>query len=134
VLLQVLPSEAYNADNALAHGRLYAREFAKAGISTDRYCLKIPCTGPALVAARILESEGIRTLGTALFGLPQAIACSQAGCLSISPYYNGRIEAAPLIDPAAEHPMSPRLIQILDAYKRLYAQTGREQPLMKLAR
>lgn len=134
VLLQTLPSEAYNTDGTLAHGRMYAREFAKVGISTDRYCLKIPSTGPALVAARILESEGVRTLGTALFGLPQAIACSQAGCWAISPYYNGRILTAPLADPAAEHPMSPRLVQILDIYKRLYVQTGKEQPLMKLAR
>ncbi|GAM43869.1 hypothetical protein TCE0_060r19032 [Talaromyces pinophilus] len=133
VLLQTLPSEAYNTDGTLAHGRLYAREFAKVGISTDRYCLKIPSTGPGLVAARILESEGVRTLGTALFGLPQAIACSQAGCWAISPYYNGRILTAPLADPAAEHPMSPRLVQILDIYKRLYVQTGKEQPLMKLA-
>lgn len=134
VLLQTLPSEAYNTDGTLAHGRLYAREFAKVGIPTARYCLKIPSTGPALVAARILESEGIHTLGTALFGLPQAIACSQAGCWAISPYYNGRVLTAPLADPAAEHPMSPRLVQILDIYKRLYLQTGKEQPLMKLAR
>lgn len=90
VLLQVLPSEAYNKDAVIAHGRMYAEEFAKAGISKDRYCIKIPSTGPALNGAKVLESEGIRTLGTALFGLPQAIACSQAGCLYISPYYNGR--------------------------------------------
>lgn len=90
VLLQVLPSEAYNTAAVIAHGRMYAEEFAKAGIS-DRYCIKIPSTGPALNGAKVLECEGIRTLGTALFGLPQAIACSQAGCLYISPYYNGKI-------------------------------------------
>lgn len=89
VLLQTLPSEAYNTQTTLEHARLYDREFARAGISRERYCIKIPSTGPALNAAKILSAEGIPTLGTALFSLPQAIACSQAGCYYISPYYNG---------------------------------------------
>jgi len=53
--------------------------------------LKFLGTGPALNACQTLKKEGIRTLGTALFGLPQAIACSQAGCLYISPYFNGML-------------------------------------------
>lgn len=89
VLLQTLPSNAYRTQETLDHARLYDREFALAGISRERYCIKIPSTGPALNAAKILSAEGIPTLGTALFGLPQAIACSQAGMLYISPYYNG---------------------------------------------
>ena len=89
VLLQTLPSNAYRTQETLDHARLYDREFARAGISRERYCSKIPSTGPALNAAKILSAEGIPTLGTALFGLPQAIACSQAGMLYISPYYNG---------------------------------------------
>lgn len=89
VLLQTLPSNAYRTQETLDHARLYDREFARAGISRERYCIKIPSTGPALNAAKILSAEGIPTLGTALFGLPQAIACSQAGMLYISPYYNG---------------------------------------------
>ena len=40
-------------------------------------------------SSKVLSAEGIPTLGTALFGLPQAIACSQAGMLYISPYFNG---------------------------------------------
>ena len=42
-------------------------------------------------AAKILNAEGIRTLGTSLFGLPQAIASSQSDCLYISPYFNGTL-------------------------------------------
>lgn len=90
VLLQTLPSNAFKTQETLDHARLYDREFARAGIGRDRYCIKIPSTGPALNAAKILSSEGIPTLGTALFSLPQAIACSQAGMLYISPYYNGK--------------------------------------------
>ena len=89
VLLQTLPSKAYDTQATLDHAHLYDKEFAKAGIGRDRYCIKIPSTGPALNAAKVLSSEGIPTLGTALFGLPQAIACSQAGMLYISPYFNG---------------------------------------------
>lgn len=37
-------------------------------------------------------------------------------------------------DPALEHPMSARLVQILDTYQRLRKVTGKEQPLLKPAR
>lgn len=36
-------------------------------------------------------------------------------------------------DPATQHPMSARVLQIVDTYRRLYAKTGKEQPLVKLA-
>lgn len=48
-------------------------------------------TGPGLSAAKILNGEGISTLGTGVFSVAQAIACSQAGCLFVSPYYNGKL-------------------------------------------
>lgn len=36
-------------------------------------------------------------------------------------------------DPATQHPMSARIVHILDTYKRLHATTGKPQPKMKLA-
>lgn len=89
VALQVDPHEAYNTQAVIDHARAYAKEFERVGIPKTKYFIKIPSTGPALNAAPVLEAEGIRTLGTALFSLSQAIACSQAGMLYISPYYNG---------------------------------------------
>ncbi|GAW13049.1 hypothetical protein ANO14919_024270 [Xylariales sp. No.14919] len=139
VLLQTLPSKAYDTQATVDHARLYDKEFARVGIGRDRYCIKIPATGPALNAAKILSEEGIATLGTAVFGLPQAIACSQAGCLYISPYYNENRAHSDLSlwpdvqDPAREHPNSPRMIQIIETYKRLHKETGKEQPFVKLA-
>lgn len=70
---------------------------------SDRFCIKVPTTTAGAQAAVILLKDNIRTLGTSLFSLPQAIAASQAGMLSISPYYNGeqsskRIGSGP--DPA----------------------------------
>ncbi|EGX88859.1 transaldolase [Cordyceps militaris CM01] len=137
--LQTSPSAAYDEAQTLAHARSYAREFAAAGIPRDRFCIKIPSTGPALRAGRMLLDEGIRTLGTSLFGVPQAVAASQAGCLSISPYLNfswyhaDRTQWPDVADPALEHPMAPRLVQILHAYKKLADATGQPQPMLKMA-
>lgn len=140
VLLQVYPNEAYDTQAVLDSARAYAKEFERAGIPRDRYCIKIPSTGPALNACPILKQEGIRTLGTALFGLPQAIAASQAECLYISPYFN-EVKAhddltlwPDVEDPAVQHPMSARTIQILETYAKLRKETGKEQPLLKQAR
>lgn len=139
VLLQTSPAQAYDIAATLAHARLYDAEFARVGIPRSRFCIKIPCTGPALNAARILQEEGIQTLGTALFGVPQAMASSQARCLSISLYFNDvrahedRTIWPDLKDPSVEHPNAPRLVQILDLYRRLYAATGERQPLVKNA-
>ncbi|KAG9496401.1 hypothetical protein J7337_012989 [Fusarium musae] len=88
VLVQTNPSAAYSYQETLDHARLYASEFEKAGIPKTRYCVKIMATGPGLKAAKILRDEGISTLGTGVFSVVQAVACSQAGCLYISPYYN----------------------------------------------
>lgn len=96
VLLQTLPSKAYDEKATIEHARLYDQEFKRVGISRARYCIKIPSTGPALNAAKALSQEldeeglPIATLGTAIFGLPQAIAASQANMLYISPYFNGK--------------------------------------------
>lgn len=89
VLVQVSPSKVYDKQAVLDQCYSYDRAFAEAGVSRDRFAIKIPSTGPGLSAAKILNAEGIRTLGTSLFSLPQAIAASQAGCLYVSPYFNG---------------------------------------------
>jgi transaldolase len=52
--------------------------------------IKIASTWEGICAAEILENEGIKCNMTLLFGLPQAIACAQAGVQLISPFV-GRI-------------------------------------------
>ncbi|KAJ7140699.1 hypothetical protein C8R44DRAFT_866399 [Mycena epipterygia] len=139
VLLQTSPFHAYDTQKVVDHARAYAVELEKVGISKDRFCIKIPATGPAMNAGPILLKEGIRTLGTSLFSVAQAIASSQAGCLYISPYYNEVRAHADLKlwpnseDPALEHPMSHRMMQMLETYKRLYKETGKPQPMIKSA-
>ncbi|KAJ7148962.1 hypothetical protein C8R43DRAFT_1128728 [Mycena crocata] len=140
VLLQTSPFHAYDTQKVIDHARRYAVELEKVGISKDRFCIKIPATGPAMNAGPILLKEGIRTLGTSLFSLEQAIASSQAGCLYISPYYNEvRAHAEPAKlwpksdDPALEHPMSHRMMQMLETYKLMAKETGKPQPMIKSA-
>lgn len=118
VLVQVSPAFAYNTLAVLEHARSYDEEFAKVGMGRDRYCIKIPTTGPAMIAAKTLNAEGIRTLGTCLFSLPQALAASQAGCLYISPYFNfvrshaDKRRWPQSDDPATKHPMSARMVHM----------------------
>ncbi|KAG7134966.1 Transaldolase like protein [Verticillium longisporum] len=113
VLLQTLPSNAFRFQETLDHARLYDKEFARAGIGRDRYCIKIPSTGPALNAAKVLSSEGIPTLGTALFSLPQAIAfitvqeamaAGEMGCHSATISHTVLNELAKLRYVASEQP------------------------------
>jgi transaldolase len=57
---------------------------------SERTCVKIPMTEEGAAAAAILSKEGIFTLGTCLFSIPQAIAASQAGMHAVSMYWNGK--------------------------------------------
>lgn len=91
VLIQVSLRHLNDVDAILAQCRRYAASYAAAGISTDRYAIKLPFSGAAAAAARILKAEGIPTLATSVFCVEQAVAASQAGCVMISPYYNGNL-------------------------------------------
>ncbi|SJX66676.1 related to Transaldolase B [Sporisorium reilianum f. sp. reilianum] len=126
-LLQASPAHAYDTEAIVAHARAYDREFAAAGIGKDRYCIKILSTGAGMRAAQMLESQyGIRTLGTGLFGVPQALAAAQAGCLYISPYFNEILvhfmapaDRPAFENPARQHPMAARMAHIYQAYRQL---------------
>ncbi|ORY28301.1 putative transaldolase [Naematelia encephala] len=138
VLAQVFPTNAYDKEAIIAHARKYRDAYNAEGISNDRFCIKIPTTTAGVQAAAVLYKEGIRSLGTALFSLPQAIAAAQANMLSISPYYNEtRAHVEPELwpdveDPATQHPMSARMIHIRDTYAKFKAE-GKHVPLNKAA-
>ncbi|KAL7966166.1 hypothetical protein HDV63DRAFT_176099 [Trichoderma sp. SZMC 28014] len=163
VLIQTSLRHISSCSATIAHARTLASLYAAAGVPRDRFAIKLPFSGAAAAAARVLNAEGIRTLATSVFSLEQGIAASQSGCLFISPYYNGESEvlqtwktrrprvsrlttfeleiAAHLDaslrptseDPALEHPMSARIIHILEAFAKAYRETGKEQPIMVIA-
>lgn len=125
VLVQTSPRTAYDKDATVAHARALVSVFGKRDISKDRVCIKIPATPEGILACKELEESGIRTLGTCLFSVPQAMAASQAGCLSISPYFNelrvhfpeGASSYVEYSDPVWQHPMSPIIYSIIQAFK-----------------
>ncbi|KAM0512864.1 hypothetical protein ACHAPE_008364 [Trichoderma viride] len=139
VLIQTSLRHISSSSATIAHARTLANLYAAAGVPRDRFAIKIPFSGAAAAAARVLNAEGIRTLATGVFSLEQGIAASQSGCLFISPYYNeiaAHLDASlrpTHEDPALEHPMSPRIIHILEAFAKAYRETGKEQPIMVIA-
>jgi transaldolase len=89
VMAQTSPAFAYDKDATIAHAQRLVRVFEAHGIPRNRVCIKIPATPESLLACQVLENAGIRTLGTCLFSLPQALAGAQAGCTYVAPYFNG---------------------------------------------
>lgn len=138
VLAQVSTHHSYDKDKIIAHARQYAAAYADAGIGRDRFCIKIPTTSAGVQAARELGKEGIATLGTMLFSVPQAIAAAQAGMYAISMYLNEpRAHAEEGVwpdveDPATQAPMAARHVQIRAAYDAVKA-AGGIVPHMKTA-
>lgn len=92
VLIQTSLRHISSSSATIAHARTLASLYAAAGVPRDRFAIKLPFSGAAAAAARVLNAEGIRTLATSVFSLEQGIAASQSGCLFISPYYNGEFE------------------------------------------
>ncbi|GFZ48393.1 hypothetical protein JCM24511_06141 [Saitozyma sp. JCM 24511] len=139
VLAQTLPTHSYDTEYMVKQARAFVKAFKDEGIPTERTCIKVPTTGPAVAAAVILKKEGIATLGTSLFSLHQAIAASQAGMHAISIYFNEPLAAVEATrwpdveDPASQHPMAARHLRIRQAYDRLAKETGRKQPQLKTA-
>lgn len=131
VLAQTSPRTAYDKGATVAHAKALVSVFGKYGISRDRVCIKIPVTPESILACKELEESGIRTLGTCLFSVPQAMAASQAGCLSISPYFNelrvhfpeGASSYIEYSDPVRQHPMSPIIYSIIQTFKERQTST-----------
>ncbi|KZT65127.1 aldolase [Daedalea quercina L-15889] len=126
---QTAPAVAYDAEGTVAHAKKLLAIFEAHGMDKSRVCFKIPATPESIIACQQLEQEGIRTLATTLFSLPQAVAASQAGCLYVAPYFNElRVHFEPGVwkeyaDTAKEHPMAPIISAIVQTYKRIGSET-----------
>ncbi|KAL4765022.1 uncharacterized protein BDW70DRAFT_147326 [Aspergillus foveolatus] len=68
---------------------------------SSRLVIKVPATWEGLQACRDLQAFKIKTLGTTLFSMEQAVLAGEAGCVSISPFVHSlRI----LVDPEYKDP------------------------------
>jgi transaldolase len=81
---------SFDTPGTIAKGRTLIALYEAAGIPRERILIKIASTWEGIRAAEVLEREGIHCNMTLLFGLPQAIACAEAGAQLISPFV-GRI-------------------------------------------
>ena len=54
----------------------------------SRMIVKVPSTWEGLQACRKLKDLGVKTLGTTVFAMEQAVLAAEAGCIYVSPFLN----------------------------------------------
>ncbi|KAL4885404.1 aldolase [Aspergillus karnatakaensis] len=82
------PKYAYSKQKVVETGKRYHKLFnlLHPSFPTSRLVMKIPATWEALQAGRELRASNIKTLGTTLFTMEQAVLAGEVGCVSISPF------------------------------------------------
>ncbi len=114
---------SYDTAATVAKGRELIAQYEGQGVSRERVLIKIAATWEGILAATVLEKEGIHCNLTLLFGLHQAIACAEAGVTLISPFV-GRIldwhkkESGRDSYPPADDPGVLSVTQIYNYYKK----------------
>ncbi|RDW81580.1 Transaldolase [Aspergillus mulundensis] len=113
VHLMVNPKYAYSKDKVYANAKRFHHLFALIDPSYDRsrIVIKVPATWEGLQACRLLHKDGVKTLGTTLFCMEQAVLAGEAGCVSISPFVHRLkilVEPAGYKDPHPVYTLSGR--------------------------
>jgi transaldolase len=114
---------SYDTDATIAKGRDLIAQYEAAGVSRDRILIKVAATWEGIMAAKVLEEEGIHTNLTLVYGLHQAIACAENGIQLISPFV-GRIldwykkDTGRDSYPADEDPGVVSVTEIYNYYKK----------------
>ena len=81
---------SFNTDGTIKKAREIIELYEFFGVSKERILIKIASTWEGILAAKILEKEGVHCNLTLLFSIVQAIACAEAGVKLVSPFV-GRI-------------------------------------------
>ena len=114
---------SYDTDATIAKGRDLIAQYEAAGVNRSRVLIKVAATWEGIMAAKVLEEEGIHTNLTLVFGLHQAIACAENGIQLISPFV-GRIldwykkDSGRDSYPADEDPGVVSVTEIYNYYKK----------------
>ncbi|KAK0459494.1 uncharacterized protein EV420DRAFT_269371 [Desarmillaria tabescens] len=122
---QTSPSVGYSVEGTVSEARRIVATFEELGVPRARVCIKIPITPEGAQACKILQDDGIQTLGTCIFGVEQAVAASLAGCVYLAPYFNelrvhfqeGLWKAYKVGVKGEEHPMIDVVRAIVMVYK-----------------
>ena len=81
---------SFDVEGSVEKARRLISLYEAAKIDRKRILIKLASTWEGILAARLLEKEGIHCNMTLMFSLPQAIACAEAHATLISPFV-GRI-------------------------------------------
>ncbi len=81
---------SFDTEATIERARRIIGLYDQNGIDRQRILIKVASTWEGIKAAEQLEKQGIHCNLTLLFGLPQAIACADAGVTLISPFV-GRV-------------------------------------------
>jgi len=87
---EVDPRLSFDTEASVERARRIIQMYAAKGVSKDRVLIKLAATWEGIMAAKILEEEGITCNLTLIFSHIQAVACAQYGARLISPF-PGRI-------------------------------------------
>lgn len=83
---EVNPKLAFDTEASISRGRRIISMYAEKGIPKERILIKLPATWEGILAAEVLEKEGIQCNLTLIFSFVQAVACAQRGAHLISPF------------------------------------------------
>jgi len=87
---EVDPRLSFDTEASVRRARRIIRMYGQMGVPRSRVLIKLAATWEGILAAEILEAEGIRCNLTLIFSFVQAVACAQRGTHLISPF-PGRI-------------------------------------------
>jgi transaldolase len=83
---EVNPKLAFDKDASINRGRRIIQMYQEKGIDKERILIKLPATWEGVLAAEVLQKEGIQCNLTLIFSFVQAVACAQRGATLISPF------------------------------------------------
>lgn len=83
---EVNPKLAFDKDASISRGRRIIQMYKEKGIGKERILIKLPATWEGVLAAEVLQKEGIQCNLTLIFSFIQAVACAQRGATLISPF------------------------------------------------
>lgn len=77
---------SFDTEASVERGRRIIEMYSEMGVPKERVLIKLAATWEGILAAEILEKEGIQCNLTLIFSVVQAIACAQRGSHLISPF------------------------------------------------
>jgi transaldolase len=83
---EVNPKLAFDTESSISRGRRIIAMYEEMGVSRERVLIKLPATWEGILAAEVLEKEGIQCNLTLIFSFVQGVACAQRGAHLISPF------------------------------------------------